>query len=178
MTEHPEVGICGLSCRLCPRYSTGCRCRSREHKEVRWCPFIPCAEGKCVEFCWNCKENNSCARWRRKRAFGRDHDSFKCYQKLEDDIAFVRENGLCTFIEVLNRRGWLLDEMLKEFDEGKSRSFYCIAATVFGLQELEDAIKRSQEISSGLDVKVKSEALRSILEETAKRKNYLLKPRK
>ena len=44
---HPEIGVCGLSCRLCPTYHTAgksrCRgCKSHTRMAVG-CPFITCA---------------------------------------------------------------------------------------------------------------------------------------
>ncbi len=36
--------------------------------------------------------------------------------------------------------------MLQEFNEGRSKSYYCIAATVMEIGELEEALTRSRRI--------------------------------
>jgi len=100
--KHFEIGICGLSCRLCPRYHTegkskcgGCKTESRT---AVGCPFITCAvKKKGIEFCWDCEENETCGKWKRHREFGKQRDTFKCYQRLEDDISFIQKNGVDEF---------------------------------------------------------------------------------
>jgi len=53
-------------------------------------PFITCAiKKKRIEFCWQCKENKTCDKWRKHREFSKQLDSFICYQKLEDNVAFI-----------------------------------------------------------------------------------------
>ncbi|MGC7847276.1 hypothetical protein ACP3TJ_09500, partial [Desulforudis sp. 1088] len=46
---------------------------------------------KGVEFCWDCEENKTYEKWRKHREAGKKVDSFKCYQKLDDDIAFIQK---------------------------------------------------------------------------------------
>jgi hypothetical protein len=100
--KYPEIGICGLSCRLCPNYNTDTKsrclgCKSEGGMAVG-CPFITCAVKKRgIEFCWDCQENESCEKWRKHREFGKRHDTFKCNQKLENDIAFIQRNGVAEF---------------------------------------------------------------------------------
>lgn len=97
--EYPEIGICGLSCRLCPMYNTetkskcnGCKTESRI---AVGCPFITCAvKKKQIEFCWNCTEHTSCSKWSKHRELGKKYDSFKCYQKLENNIFLFKKMGL------------------------------------------------------------------------------------
>ena len=63
--EYPEIGICGLSCQLCPNYNTETQslclgCKSEVRMAIG-CPFITCAiKKKGVEFCWDCKESKTC----------------------------------------------------------------------------------------------------------------------
>ncbi|HIH45193.1 MAG TPA: DUF3795 domain-containing protein [Candidatus Methanoperedenaceae archaeon] len=181
--RYPEIGICGLSCRLCPHYHTegesrcgGCKTESRI---CAGCPFITCAlKKKGIEFCWDCEESGTCEKWMNHREAGKMVDSFKCYQKLEDDIAFSQKNGVEEFEKAQKIREHLLKEMLGEFNEGRSKSYYCIAATVLEIEELEDALTKARKGSGGLDIKAKSRVLHSVLDEIAERKNYLLKLRK
>jgi len=62
------------------------------------CVFQNCAlKKKGVEFCGFCEENNACARWSKHREMGKKHDSIVCYQKVEDNIAFIQKNGMIEF---------------------------------------------------------------------------------
>jgi hypothetical protein len=181
--EYPEIGICGLSCRLCPTYHTegkskcgGCK---SEYRMAAGCPFITCAvKKKGIEFCWECAEHETCERWRNHRAFGKEHDTFTCYQKLEDNIAFIQQNGVSAFEEAQKIREQLLKVMLQDFNEGRSKRYYSIAATVLEIGELERALNQAKRDSAGLDMKGKSHVLHSILDEIAERNQCCLKLRK
>jgi len=183
ITKYPEIGICGLSCRLCPRYHTESKSRcggcKSEFRMSAGCPFITCAiKKKGIEFCWQCKENETCEKWRKHRGFSKQVDSFICYQKLEDNIAFIQKNGVNEFEKLQKTRENLLKDMLQKFNEGRSKSYYCIAATVLEIEELEEALTKAKKDSTGLEIKASSKVLHSILNEIAERKNYYLKLRK
>jgi hypothetical protein len=181
--KYPEITICGLSCRLCPHYHTegpsrcgGCKTESRT---CAGCPFITCAlKKKGVEFCWDCGEHETCEKWAKHRESGKKADSFKCYQKLEDDIAFVQKNGVEAFEKTQKTREHFLKEMLREFNEGRSKSYYCIAATVLEITELETAMSEAKKNSDGLGMKERAGMLHAILHEIVRQRNYLLKLRK
>jgi hypothetical protein len=68
--------------------------------------------------------------------------------------------------------------MLAEFNEGRSKIYYCIAATVMDMDELREVLGRAREQSTGLDTKARSVLLHSMLDEIARRKGYLLKLRR
>ena len=143
------------------------------------CPFITCAvKNKGVEFCWQCKENETCEKWRKHREFSKRVDSFICYQKLEDNITFIQKNGVHEFEKIQKKREDLLKEMLHEFNEGRSKSYYCIAATALEIEELEEELTKAKKDSIGLEIKGKSKVLHSILDKIAERKNYYLKLRR
>ena len=143
------------------------------------CPFITCAvKRRGLEFCWDCTENAGCEKWRKHRDTGWKFDSFTCYQKLEDNIAFVQKNGVDEFERVQNRREGLLEEMLEEFNEGRSKTYYCIAATVMEIDELEAALKQARAAAENLDLKGRAKLLHGILDGVAEKRQYLLKLRK
>jgi len=181
--NYPEIGVCGLSCRLCPKYHTdgdsrcaGCK---SENRMAVGCPFITCAvKKKGIEFCWDCNESLNCEKWNKHREIGKQRDSFKCYQKLEDDIFFIQKNGILEFEEEQQLREHLLVNMLKEFNEGRSKSFYCIAASILEIEELVDSIGRAQDESTILDQRGKSKVMHSILNTVAEKNGYSLKLRK
>ncbi len=181
--RYPEVGICGLSCRLCPRYHTeaatrcgGCKSESRLSAG---CPFITCAvKRKGIEFCWDCAESESCARWAEHRAFGRKRDTFTCYASLDGNIALIKHAGLDVFIEEQCAREEILGEMLAHFNEGRSKTYYCIAATVLDLPELRFALEDARRSVGDLDVRERSKTLHTLLDAVAGRSSIKLALRK
>ena len=181
--KYKTVGVCGLSCVLCPNYQTNAisRCEGckSETRMVVGCPFITCAvKNKGIEFCWECSENETCAKWKKHRDTGKELDSFKCYQKLEDDIHFIKENGVDKFAEVQSVRERLLAHMLEEFNEGRSKSYYCMAATILTVHEIEEVINELRNTATGLDIKAKSKLMHLALDKVANRSNYYLKLRR
>ncbi|KUO53157.1 MAG: hypothetical protein APF76_03700 [Desulfitibacter sp. BRH_c19] len=181
--KYPDMGICGLSCQLCPMYHTdaksrcdGCKSQSRM---TLGCPFITCAiKKKEVEFCWECKESSNCEKWGKHREAGAKYDSFKCYQKLKEDIIYIQKNGFEEYKRLQDIREELLKDMLDNFNEGRSKSYYCVAATVMKIEEIKEALVGAKESSYGLDIKGKSKVLHSILGEIARQKGYYLGQRK
>ncbi len=183
--KYPQIGICGLSCNLCPMYHMDSKSKSKcegcksETRMGLGCKFITCAvKKKGIEFCWECNESVNCEKWEKHREAGKKGDSFKCYQKLEDDIRFIQNNGIELFLRNQNKREEILKDMLDNFNEGRSKSYYCIAATVMEIKELEEAVLKAKNDSNDLDVKGKSEILHKILDEIAYKKMYKLKLRK
>jgi hypothetical protein len=181
--KYPEIGICGLSCRLCPMYRTEAEskcngCKSTGRMSLG-CQFITCAIKKVgVEFCWDCRISESCEKWQKHRETGKEHDSFKSYQKLEDDINFIQENGIEAYDGRQRIRESLLIKLLNEFNEGRSKSYYCIAATVMDIDELRSSLEKAITDSKLLGIKDKSKIMHAILDRIALVKGYNLKLRK
>ncbi len=178
-----EIGVCGLSCRLCPSYhrDTKSRCSGckTEGRMDAGCSFITCAiKKRGVEFCWECPESASCDKWKKHREFGTTHDTFTCYQKLESNIAFIQANGVDRFDNAQKIREKLLVKMLQEFNEGRSKTYYCIAATVLEIGDLEESLARAQSESEGMNIKDRSRVLHAALDAVALQKGYCLKLRR
>ncbi|MGI6145750.1 MAG: hypothetical protein GX092_02985 [Clostridia bacterium] len=72
----------------------------------------------------------------------------------------------------------LLKYMLNNFNEGRSKSYYCVVATVMEIEEIKEALIRANELSLDYDIKRKSKVLHSILDEIAQQKNYNFRLRK
>ncbi len=143
------------------------------------CPFITCAvKKKGLDFCWECRESSACEKWKFHREAGKIGDSFKCYQTLEADIAFILRYGVEEFEVQQKARELILKEMLNEFNDGRSKSYYCIAATVFTLEELQQTLADAKVNSNGLQQKEKAKVMHSIIEGVASKRGYCLKLRK
>jgi hypothetical protein len=143
------------------------------------CPFITCAvKKKGLDFCWQCSESSGCEKWKAHRNASKVGDSFKCYQTLEADIAFVLEHGVHEFERLQKERESVLKAMLEAFNDGRSKSYYCIASTVLEINELHSALQLAREQTKDMALKEKAKTLHSILDQIAKEKGYLLKLRK
>ena len=68
--------------------------------------------------------------------------------------------------------------MLNEFNEGRSKSYYCIAATVMAVNELRSAVEEAATVSKSLSVKERSKKMHAILDSIALKKGYRLNLRK
>jgi hypothetical protein len=181
---HVALGVCGLSCRLCPAYhrQTQSRCPGCKSafRQGAACPFVTCAVKKQgVEFCWQCNESQTCARWKKHAQDRQAHDSFVCYQKIDSNIATMQTAGVDEFEKQQAAREKLLkQQMLAEFDEGRSKSFYCVAGTVLEVGELEGALEEARKKAEGLQLKEKAKVMHTELDRVAKERGYLLKLRK
>lgn len=181
--SHVEVGVCGLSCRLCPAYhrETKSRCPGckSEYRMGAACSFINCAiKKKSIEFCWLCNESKSCALLKKNREFAKTHDTSTCYQKIEENAQIIQRNGIDKFEQQQKTRENLLVAMLAEFNEGRSKSLYCVAATVMEPAELEAALNEARAQTKGMDLKQRAKIMHLILSKVAAEKNYVLKLRK
>jgi len=181
--EYEWIGVCGLSCILCPMYhsesESRCEGCKSEGRIAVGCPFITCAVRKRgIEFCWECPGCGSCEKWAKHREAGRKRDSFKCYRTLDADIRAIRKLGLGAFIDGQRARERLLKLMLSGYNEGRSRTRYCIAATVLPLEELESCLARADTASAGLDMKGRARTLKGLLDDAAARCGVELRLRK
>jgi hypothetical protein len=71
-----------------------------------------------------------------------------------------------------------LKEMLQGFDDGRSKSCYCIGSTVLEVDELQEALIKAKDQSRGMPLKEKAKIMHSLLELVSAQKGYLLKLRK
>jgi len=180
LKKYPTLGCCGLDCGLCPRFYTegtsrcpGCYGPDFFNKHPS-CGFITCCvKNRGLEVCSECSDFQ-CKRfddWFGNQAY----DSFLTHKKAEPNHLFIKEKGLETFLEQQMERIKLLDIMLKDFDDGRSKSFYCLSATLLSIQGLKEAIKRARERTKNEDIKTKAKVLKEILNETTIKEKVELK---
>jgi hypothetical protein len=100
---------------------------------------------------------------------GRCRDSFVSYQKLEDNIIRLKEFGVREWEKQEARKERLLLRLLGEYDDGRSRSFLCLAVTVVAPEVIEAAVKEERRNrTAGADNKARARAIRALLERGAK----------
>ena len=90
----------------------------------------------------------------------------------------MTRNGVPDFENDQIVRETLLRRILEEFNDGRSKSYYCIAATVMEIRELEKALAEAESNSAGFNKKGKAKLMHSLLDKVAERKSYYLQLRK
>ena len=97
---------------------------------------------------------------------------------MEDDIAFIRRHGVREFEREQKKRERLLVSMLEELNEGRSLSFYCIAATILPESRLREARACARRGSKGVDLKSRARVLHGELDRIARETNTSIKLRR
>ena len=74
----------------------------------------------------------------------------------------------------------ILRYLLDNFNDGRRKSFFCMAVNLIEIEDLKSAVKEIEEEVSGKELTVKEKAVISveILKSAAARKNIVLKLRK
>ncbi len=90
----------------------------------------------------------------------------------------IQRNGIQEFEKQEKTKEELLNQFIAEFDDGRSKTLYCIAATIMEKEELERALYEARRNSGGLAFKEKAQLMHSLLEDVAAKKGYILKLRK
>ena len=193
MKEHPAktfptIGCCGLDCGLCPRYYTagssrcpGCAGPDFFEKHPS-CGYITCCvKKKGLEVCAQCGEF-PCTKFEAWLGNLEQYDSFLTHQRTRPNLDSIRTHGIESFMKQQRKRMTLLNTMLESFDDGRAKSFYCVAATLLPVTALEESLHRAQEqvkkdnARSG-DIKDRAAILRGLLDDCAAKTGVELKLR-
>jgi hypothetical protein len=143
------------------------------------CPFVNCAvKKKGLEFCWDCPDFQYCQKQISHTEYAQLHDTFTCYQKIRDNITSIRKNGIEAFEEEQRTRESLLRQMLADFNNGRLKTLYCIAATVLEVGELREVLYEAAQKATGMKLAEKAELMQFLLNEVAQKRGYTLKLRK
>lgn len=178
--KYPTLGCCGLDCGLCPRYyikglsrCPGC-CGKDFFKVNPGCGFTTCCFKKndlvvCAECTdYPCKRFDD---WFGDKAY----DSWLTHRKSEPNLKFIKEKGLEEFIRRQQIRIKLLEKMLKNYNEGRSKSLFCLSVTLLSIKGIEKSIQIANDKSKGLDLKSKAKILKEELNKTADKEKVKLK---
>jgi hypothetical protein len=180
MKKYPTIGVCGLDCGLCPRYYTigpsrcpGC-CGPDFFNKHPSCSFITCCvKKKNLEVCAECSDF-PCSKFKSDEEYQqlKESSSYPSSKKVMPNLNFIKEYRIEKFIEQQKKRIKLLETMIENFNDGRSRSFYCKAATLLELTDLSSSIdKATQKIKidniNQKDLKNKAKILKEILNKIA-----------
>jgi len=174
--KYPTIGVCGLDCGLCPRYYTqgasrcpGCGGPDFFSKHPS-CSFITCCvKKKQLEVCAECADF-PCSKFKTDEEYQqlKESSSYPSYKVVMLNLDFIKEHGISEFIDQQKKRIRLLERMINDFDDGRSRSFFCRAACLRDLTGLESALSEAiQKIKTDKikkdNKKVKAKILKEIL---------------
>jgi len=154
LKKYPSIGVCGLDCGLCPRHYTdgpskcpGCDGIDFQLKHPS-CSFITCCvKKKGLEVCGECAEF-PCLKIKRSDEYDKvpDSSSYPTYKKVLPNLIFIKENGIEKFMEQQMKRIEILEKMLENYDDGRSRSFFCRAANTMDISILEHSLEQAESI--------------------------------
>jgi hypothetical protein len=174
--KYPTIGVCGLDCGFCPRYYTqgpsrcpGCAGPDFFNKHPS-CAFITCCVNKKgLEVCAECSDF-PCARFKTDAEYqqAEESSSYPSYKVVMRNLDAIRKSGLAKFIGQQQKRIKLLERMIADFDDGRSRSFLCRAACLHDETSLETALSEAaRKIKADNikrdDAKAKAKILRGLL---------------
>ena len=178
--KFPTIGACGLDCVLCPRNYTEGRsrcagCGSDRSFAATGCKIYRCCvKEKSLGTCAEC-ESLPCSKLEGVDAA----DSFVTHRKMVANLRSIIELGIEPFLEEQEERRGFLGRMLIEFNEGRSKSFFCVAAALLPVEALRSAIEDAgKDGAEPEDMKSRATALRSKLNEAAMKEGIDMQLRK
>ena len=174
--QYPTIGACGLDCGLCPRYYTsgksrcpGCAGPGFFEKHPS-CSFITCCVKKRgLEACGECSDF-PCSKFKSEGEYQRatPSPSYPPESRLMSNQRFVRKHGVRAFVARQAEKMRLLASLLAEYDDGRSKSFYCRAVSHADLATIRKALAQAskdvetQKVTE-MDHKNKARILRALL---------------
>ncbi|OGO06739.1 MAG: hypothetical protein A2Z76_04425 [Chloroflexi bacterium RBG_13_56_8b] len=186
LKKYPIVGACGLNCGLCPRYYTegtsrcpGC-CGPDFWQRHPSCGFITCCvKQRKLESCAQCVDWVRCDRVAKVLDGAKSHDSFLSYRPLADNFAFIQKNGIEEFVRWEMEKQEFLRHLINDYDEGRSKSFYCTSCQLVPLDRLREALEDAEaKMTAGTDIKEKAKLVRAAISNVANSLYIDLKLRK
>lgn len=169
--ENHLFSLCGLNCGLCPMllggHCGGCGNGNQPCKIAR-CSI---EHGK-IEYCCECG-NYPCKKY---QDFDQ-YDSFITHKHRSMDMEKAWRTGVDAYVSELKEKRQILDLLLSEYNDGRKKSFFCVAVNLLGLPELREAMERIRDNGdmAGGTMKEKSAYAADVLKNIAGRRNIELK---
>jgi hypothetical protein len=138
------------------------------------CSFIACCvKKKNLEVCAECSDF-PCSKFKSGEEYQqlKESSSYPSYKRVMPNLNFIKQHGLEEFIRQQKERIKLLETMIADFNDGRSRSFYCKSVALLDLVALQDSLDKAirkvktDDIKPS-DTKTKAKILRGILSEHA-----------
>ena len=162
------AGCCGLFCALCNKYQSQApsRCLGcRPGEQHDWYSIYNC----CVKkhgyvTCAECPDVFQCNIYIRRKVVE--------WIPAADNLRQIKENGLDKWLAEQRHRQALVEELLENYNEGRSMSFYCKVCSRLYVEAIREAIKEAKnkiksESIDKADIKSKAKIVKAVMKEVA-----------
>lgn len=162
------IGSCGLFCGLCNKYQSTApsRCSGCQWGEQHaWCSiWVCCVRKHGFATCAECEDVFVCPIFIRRNVAG--------WIPAAHNLQQIIETGAGPWLEEQRNRQALLENLLHEFNEGRSMTFYCKACARMPLDLLREAVDQARadlarQNIDPVDKKSKARILKSLIERLA-----------
>ncbi len=170
--SYPLFSLCGLNCGLCTmrigNYCPGCGGGAGNQT----CAIIRCSlQHGGVEYCYLCEEY-PCEKYE-----GIDeYDSFITHRNQLKDFEKVKKIGIEAYKSELSKKIEILNYLLANYNDGRRKTFFCLAVNLLELQDVEDVMKQiAADDDSNLTLKEKAVLAVNLFKTMAAKRNIVLK---
>ena len=178
--RYPQFSVCGLNCGLCPLYHTQGQsrcpgCAGEGFSEVHPpCGVLSCCQRKGLEYCFFCVEFPC------KKYEGADlTDSFITHKNQFSDIEKAKQIGISAYEAELNTKIEILEELLKSYNDGRRKGFFCIGVNLLDLSDINLIMEElGNEVEPQAPLKEKAATAVRLFQAEADKKGIVLKLRK
>ncbi len=159
--------LCGLNCGLCPmQIRGGCSGCFNGSTCYQSCPIAPCSvrHGN-VDYCYQCREYPC------KRYDGIDrHDSLISHRNQKRDLAKAKEFGIETYLAEQREKKTILNQLLKDYDDGGRDVFFCLAVNMLSTDDLRLVLEQAETKGGFPSMHEKAEYMVTLLRKCAESK--------
>ena len=179
MLSFPEaknlIGCCGLYCGLCSKYQSNAPSRCigcRLGEQHSWCSIWNCCVRKHqFENCTECEQVFGCDIFLRRKVAE--------WIPAADNLRHMREIGLDGWLKEQKVRQALLEELLRNYNEGRSMSLFCKVCARMPIELVNRAIHKAKEIIAhekvaDTELKFKARILKAVIKDLALKANINL----
>jgi hypothetical protein len=97
------------------------------------------------------------------------------HKKVFPNLDFIKNNGIDCFLDQQKIRMQILTDFLDQYDDGRSKSFFCISCTLLPLDKLQETKKLIDSLNDSLILNEKNKQLKDKLYLIAENQGIILK---
>lgn len=173
LRKDARFALCGLNCGLCPMFHSPNACPGCGggvgHQP---CMIVRCAmQHGNIEYCFECSEF-PCDKY----AVAMEYDSFLPKKNMVNDLKKAQTMGIDKYLDELSHKIKILNELLKCYNTGRKKTFYCVSINLLDLSDLQEIMETLNEKENQvLNDKEKETLAVNLFESKATEKNISLK---
>lgn len=162
------IGCCGLYCGLCSKFQSTApsRCIGCQLGEQHsWCSIWSCCVKKHgFKTCAECEQLFQCEIFLRRKVAD--------WIPAADNLSQIKAVGLEFVLTEQIARQAILEELLKNYNQGRSMSFYCKACSRMSIELIDRALAEAKkklvsEKVAEADVRSKAKILKAVIQDLA-----------